>query len=149
MTGWAWIRIGAILAFLAVAFGAFGAHAAKERLESLGTSAAYQTAAQYQMYHALALLAVGIVALRSPSSALSVAGWSFLIGVILFSGSLYALALTANKAFGPITPFGGLAMLLGWAAFAWAASTVAVPNSTPAAHSTSFLREAEKAEHRP
>ena len=125
MSGWFWIRTGAILGFLAVAIGAFGAHGFKERLESLGTAANYQTAVQYHMYHALALLAVGLVAIVGrPSTPLSVAGWGFLIGAIVFSGSLYILALSGKKWLGAITPIGGVAMLIGWAAFALATSQI-------------------------
>lgn len=123
MTGWSWVRIGAVLGFLGVALGAFGAHGFKARLESLGTGATFQTAVHYHMYHALALIAVGLMSgpFRSGVS-WTVSGWSFLIGVLIFSGSLYVLALTGIKWLGAITPFGGLAMLVGWAALAVAAS---------------------------
>ncbi len=122
MSGWSWVRVGAILGFLAVAMGAFGAHSLKVRLEALGTANAFQTAAQYQMYHALALLAVGLLMVAGrPGSAASVAAWSFLGGTIVFSGSLYILALSGQTWWGRITPFGGVAMLAGWAALAVAA----------------------------
>jgi uncharacterized membrane protein YgdD (TMEM256/DUF423 family) len=131
MSGWFWIRTGAILGFLAVAIGAFGAHGFKVRLDSLGTAANYQTAVQYHMYHALALLAVGLVAIVArPSTPLSVAGWGFLVGAIVFSGSLYILALSGEKWLGRITPIGGLAMLIGWAAFALATYQISSPAST-------------------
>jgi uncharacterized membrane protein YgdD (TMEM256/DUF423 family) len=118
MNGWFWIRVGAILGFLGVAMGAFGAHGLKERLAETGQAANFQTAATYQMYHAIALLAVGSVALARGTStgSTTVAGWSFLIGVIIFSGSLYILSLTGLRWLGAITPIGGLAMLVGWAA---------------------------------
>jgi uncharacterized membrane protein YgdD (TMEM256/DUF423 family) len=102
----------------------------KERLEALGTAATYQTAVQYQMYHALGLLALGLlVHPYHRDTAVAVAGWSFLAGVILFSGSLYVLSVTGIKALGAVTPFGGVAMLVGWVAFAAAASHPLVPAS--------------------
>jgi uncharacterized membrane protein YgdD (TMEM256/DUF423 family) len=124
MNGWAWVRIGAVLGFLGVAIGAFGAHGLKARLESLGTSATFHTGVEYHFYHALALLALGIM--WGPFQARmtsNLAGWAFVIGVILFSGSLYVLAVTGFKTLGMITPFGGLAFLVGWAALVVAAST--------------------------
>jgi uncharacterized membrane protein YgdD (TMEM256/DUF423 family) len=122
MGGLAWFRIGAILGCLAVGVGAFGAHALKARLESTGLSATYQTGVQYHFYHALALLAVGLLAQSGRSgTAIQVAGWSFLVGIVLFSGSLYVLALTGITKLGAITPFGGLAMIVGWIALAVAA----------------------------
>jgi uncharacterized membrane protein YgdD (TMEM256/DUF423 family) len=120
MGGRVWLRVGAISGFLAVAMGAFGAHGLKERLEELGMSQNYETAARYQMYHALAMVAVGLVATSRQGRALAVAGWTFLIGTVLFSGSLYALALSGQKWLGAITPFGGVGFLLGWVAFALA-----------------------------
>jgi len=118
MSGAFWIRIGAISAGLAVAAGAFGAHALEGKLDSRAKEV-FETAARYQMFHALALLAVGLLALRGrPGRALDVAGWAFLIGAILFSGSLYALALTGIRWLGAITPLGGVGFLVGWAALA-------------------------------
>ncbi len=126
MTGWSWVRLGALLGFLAVALGAFGAHGLKAKLESLGTAANYQTAVQYHMFHALAILAVGLLAGGSPGNrGLAVAGWSFFVGVLVFSGSLYILAVTGIKWLGAITPIGGLAMLVGWVALAIAAEPAA------------------------
>ena len=110
-----WLALGAVYGFAAVALGAFGAHALKGRL-SPDFAAAYQTAVQYQFYHALALLAVGILAGRNASSTLNFSGAAFALGVLLFSGSLYALSLTGVRAFGAITPVGGALFLLGWAA---------------------------------
>ncbi len=124
MSGVFWLRAGSVLGFLGVALGAFGAHRLREKLTALGTSATYQTAVQYHMYHALALLALGLL---PAGRATTVAGWSFLAGVLLFSGSLYALALSGVKALGMITPFGGLAFLVGWAALAVAAGGMARP----------------------
>jgi uncharacterized membrane protein YgdD (TMEM256/DUF423 family) len=118
-----WIRIGAIWGFLAVAMGAFGAHGLKARLDGLGTAANYQTAAQYHMYHALALVAVGVLGFAGRAgAALSVAGWSFLAGSLIFSGSLYLLSVTGMKWLGRVTPIGGVLLLVGWAALAIAAS---------------------------
>lgn len=122
-----WLQLGAAWGFLAVAIGAFGAHGLKERLESLEQTANFQTAAHYQMYCAFALLAVGLLALHARSgTALAVAGWSFLLGSVLFSGSLYILATTGLKWLGAITPLGGVLMLVGWAALFVAAGQAAV-----------------------
>lgn len=112
-----WIGVGSVSGLVAVATGAFGAHGLADRL-SPKALAIWQTAAQYQMYHALALLAVGLV----PAAAASpVSGWAFSVGTVLFSGSLYALALTDIKVLGAITPLGGVGFMVGWAALAWAA----------------------------
>ena len=111
--------IGSLSAFVAVALGAFAAHGLKARLspEMLAT---FETGARYQMYHALALLAVGWACTRWPGAAVNASGWLFVAGTLLFSGSLYALALTGTRALGAITPFGGLAFLAGWLCLAWA-----------------------------
>ena len=131
MTGSSWVRVGAVLGFLAVSLGAFGAHGLKARLDALGTAANYQTAVQYHVYHALAILTVGVMAGRHPTSTASnVAGWSFLLGVFVFSGSLYVLSLTGMKWLGAITPIGGLAMLVGWAALAVAATNATGPGGS-------------------
>ena len=108
---------GAISGCVAVAAGAFGAHALKGRLtpEALQT---FEVGVRYQLVHALALVLVGLLATRAPTTALAVAGWGFLAGTVLFSGSLYGLSLTGIRAFGPITPIGGMAFLAGWAALA-------------------------------
>jgi uncharacterized membrane protein YgdD (TMEM256/DUF423 family) len=115
-----WIAAGAIVALLGVAAGAFGAHGLRDRIgpESL---AVFEVAVRYQMYHAFALVAVGILARGSDPrrrARLRVAGWCFLAGIVLFSGSLYTLALTGLKALGAVTPLGGAAFLLGWTAIA-------------------------------
>jgi uncharacterized membrane protein YgdD (TMEM256/DUF423 family) len=123
MTGNAWLRIGAVLGFLAVAIGAFGAHGLKEHLEKLHRAATFETAVQYHFYHALAVLALGLaVGPHRAGTAGQVAGWSFVAGVLLFSGSLYVLSLTDHKALGMIAPIGGVAFLVGWLAFAVSAS---------------------------
>lgn len=115
-----WITLGAVSGFIAVAMGAFGAHALKERL-SEQMLAVYETGARYQMFHALALIAVGLWAREAASTAAQFAGWAFAVGTVLFSGSLYALALSDVRALGAITPLGGLSFLAGWAAFAYGA----------------------------
>jgi uncharacterized membrane protein YgdD (TMEM256/DUF423 family) len=110
--------IGSALGFIGVALGAFGAHVLESRL-SAKMLAIFETGARYQMYHAFAVLIVA-AAIGHLGSArlLTVAGWSFTVGVLLFSGSLYALALTDIGRFGAVTPFGGLLFLLGWACLA-------------------------------
>ena len=111
--------IGALSAFVAVAAGAFGAHTLRGALTP-DLLDIFETAARYQMYHALALLAVGWVTSRGPSRGASVAGWLFVLGTVLFSGSLYALSLSGARWLGAITPLGGAAFLGGWLALAWA-----------------------------
>jgi uncharacterized membrane protein YgdD (TMEM256/DUF423 family) len=129
-----WLRVGAIWGFLAISMGAFGAHLLDERFRDLaektaGTTAErlkdnFHTAAQYHMYCALALLAVGVLAETGRgSTALEAAGWSLLLGSLVFSGSLYVLAVTGLKWLGAITPIGGVVMLIGWLALALAAGT--------------------------
>lgn len=115
-----WLVLGASNGLLSVAAGAFGAHALKGRL-SEEMLAVFETAARYQMYHALALLAVGWLASHAPSGRIHVAGWAFLCGVVLFCGSLYALSLSGVRAFGVVTPLGGIAFLIGWGVLAWSA----------------------------
>jgi uncharacterized membrane protein YgdD (TMEM256/DUF423 family) len=106
--------IGAVNGGLSVACGAFAAHGLSGRL-SAASLATFETAARYQMYHALALVAVAVLLTRDASSALERAGWSFLIGIVLFSGSLYALTFTGQTWLGAVTPVGGVAFLAGWA----------------------------------
>src|SRR5882762_2469024 len=110
-------RVGALSGFLAVLVGAFGAHTLRARL-SPELLQAFETGARYQMFHALALLYIGMVAEREPRSRLRAAGWLFVTGTLLFSGSLYALALSGMRFFGAITPLGGVCFLLGWLALA-------------------------------
>jgi len=110
------IIAGAINAAIAVAFGAFGAHALKEKL-SAHYLAIWETAVQYQMFHAVGLIAVGILmstSLLGPVSQLSWAGYLLLAGTIIFSGSLYVLSLTGIGILGAITPIGGVAFIAGW-----------------------------------
>lgn len=116
-----WFALGAVLAALAVAAGAFGAHGLESRLSAdhLNT---YQTAARYHMYHALALPAVGYAAQRWGGPFVTASGWLFVAGIVLFSGALYALALSGMKWLGAVAPLGGVCLLAGWACLAWAAS---------------------------
>lgn len=116
-----WTVLGAANGFLSVAAGAFGAHGLRRRLAE-NMLAHWETAARYQMYHALALLAVGALA-ATRGDAVNAAGWSFTAGIVVFSGSLYALALTGETRLGMVTPLGGVAMLVGWALLARAAGT--------------------------
>lgn len=112
--------VGAVSAFVAVAAGAFGAHSLKNSL-SQEMLVIFETAARYQMYHAFALIATAWALSRFPSQVVTTAGWLFVVGTILFSGSLYALSLTETRWLGAITPLGGLAFLAGWLCLAFAA----------------------------
>jgi uncharacterized membrane protein YgdD (TMEM256/DUF423 family) len=111
-----WI-LGSVSGLLGVAAGAFGAHALRERL-SADLLAVFETGARYQMYHALALLAVALAAARWPGGGWALSGWLFAAGTLVFSGSLYLLALTGARWLGAVTPLGGLCFLGGWAALA-------------------------------
>jgi uncharacterized membrane protein YgdD (TMEM256/DUF423 family) len=112
--------LGALLGLLGVAAGAFGAHALRDALtpELLDI---WKTAVLYHLVHAVALLAAASAANRWPSRASTAAGWLFFAGIIVFSGSLYALSLTGLRGLGAVTPIGGLAFLAGWACLAWSA----------------------------
>jgi len=114
-----WFLSAGIFGFLSVALGAFGAHSLKNVLDDYGKSI-YEKAVLYQMFHATALLAVGMIQHFDKETSFSMAGWGFLIGIILFSGSLYLLAITGIKWLGAITPIGGVAFLFGWFWLAWA-----------------------------
>ena len=115
------LTLAALLLCAAVGLGAFGAHALKARLAP-DMQAIWQTAVQYHAWHALALLALGLYTMLRPDApGASLAAWLFVAGIVLFSGSLYALALSGVRGLGAITPFGGVAFLAGWLAFAWAA----------------------------
>lgn len=111
--------IGSLLAMVAVVFGAFGAHALRGRL-SPADLAIFETGVRYQMYHALALFASAWAVSRWPSGASTAAGWLFVVGIVVFSGSLYVLVLTGQRWLGAVTPLGGVAMILGWGCLAWA-----------------------------
>jgi uncharacterized membrane protein YgdD (TMEM256/DUF423 family) len=107
------LALGALSGFISVAAGAFGAHALKQRLAA-DLLVVFETGARYHMYHALALVLVGALLGRGDSRVLAWSGWLFLAGTVLFSGSLYALALSGVRGLGAITPLGGLAFLGGW-----------------------------------
>ena len=112
--------LGALLAGLGVAAGAFGAHALKNRL-SAEMLVTFEVAVRYQMYHAFGLIAVAWAMTRWSSSLTTISGWCFFIGTILFSGSLYLLTLSGVRWLGAITPLGGVAFLIGWVCLALAA----------------------------
>ncbi|MGA8049137.1 MAG: DUF423 domain-containing protein [Burkholderiales bacterium] len=116
------LALGASFAALGVVLGAFGAHALKARL-SPEALAIYHTAVQYQIWHGLGLLAVGLVGFQIPQNAwLKAAGWLLAAGIFLFSGSLYLLAAAGIRWLGPVTPVGGAALILGWLALVLAVS---------------------------
>ena len=132
--------LGALSGFVGVGLGAFGTHALRNRLTP-ARLAQFETGVRYQLWHTLALFVVPIVgSVRSPNGGWSVyaqlevlhpftlpialADWLFAAGIVLFSGSLYALALSGNRRWGAVTPFGGACFLLGWLALAWAALTI-------------------------
>jgi uncharacterized membrane protein YgdD (TMEM256/DUF423 family) len=117
------LGIAALYGAAGVALGAFGAHGLRDQLAgtAIGT---WQTAVHYHLVHALALFGTGLwlrLAADAPAPPLSLAGWSFIVGVLLFSGSLYALALGGPRVLGPVTPLGGAAFIVGWLSLAWAA----------------------------
>ena len=120
------VRTGALLAGAAVILGAFGAHALKDRL-SPEELAVWETAVQYQAWHALGLVLHGLSLSRTTPGAHRPGeawpAWAFLFGIVLFSGSLYGLALGGPRWLGPITPLGGLAFIAGWGLFAWTTGT--------------------------
>ena len=114
------ITLASLSGMLAVMIGAFGAHSLRGKLDDYAMGV-FETAVQYHFYHALALLAVGVIALSQPhTTLLKSSGWLFLLGTLIFSGSLYVLALTGEKWLGAITPLGGLAFIAGWACLATA-----------------------------
>jgi uncharacterized membrane protein YgdD (TMEM256/DUF423 family) len=110
--------LGGISALLAVAAGAFGAHALRGRLPAEMLTV-FEVAVRYHMYHALALLAVGWASARWPGSGLVASGWLFVVGTVIFSGSLYLLSVTGQRWLGALTPLGGAALLAGWLTLAW------------------------------
>jgi uncharacterized membrane protein YgdD (TMEM256/DUF423 family) len=107
------LLIGSLAGFLGVALGAFGAHGLRARL-SPDMLAVFETGVRYHMYHALAIILVGLIAARLDGWLIRAAGWCFSAGIVLFSGSLYSLSISGITILGAITPFGGLAFLLGW-----------------------------------
>jgi len=110
--------LGSASGFLSVALGAFGAHALKEKLTP-DLLTVFETGVRYQFYHTFALLVVGWAIQKYPEPNFSIAGWCFVAGIFLFSGSLYALALSGMRWLGAVTPFGGLLFLAGWLWLAW------------------------------
>ncbi len=110
--------LGAASALMGVAAGAFGAHALRARL-SPEMLAVFETGVRYQMYHALGLIGVGLMAVRWPSSQIGWAGWLFVAGTAIFSGSLYALSITGARWWGAVTPVGGVCFIVGWALVVW------------------------------
>jgi len=130
-----WLLIAALLGALAVSCGAFGAHGLRAHFEKDGAItqdderglASWETAARYQMYHALALLAVGILASRGSGRLLNAAGLAMTAGTLIFSGCLYALVLTGQRVLGAIVPIGGSLLILGWILLAAAAWTAPSP----------------------
>ena len=115
-----WFALGALLAAAAVGVGAFGAHGLRARVDA-EMLAVFETGARYHMYHALALLAVGWASTRWPGGLVTAAGWLFIVGIVLFSGSLYTMTLTGARWLGAITPLGGLSFILGWVLLALSA----------------------------
>lgn len=114
------ITLASLSGMLAVMIGAFGAHGLRGKLDDYAMGV-FETAVQYHFYHALALLAVGVIALSQPhTTLLKSSGWLFVLGTLIFSGSLYVLAITGVKWLGAITPLGGLAFIAGWACLATA-----------------------------
>ncbi len=108
-----WTAFGSFFAALGVGLGAFGAHALKSRL-SPEDLAIFEVGVRYQMYHALALLALGFIASKIDSTLIKVSGWSFIFGIVIFSGSLYTLVFSGVRTWGAVTPIGGLAFILAW-----------------------------------
>jgi len=127
-----WVMIAAINGLLAVALGAFGAHVLKDRLEPAQLSS-FEVGIRYQMYHALALLAIAWVMTVRPSRSARAAAVFMLIGIILFSGSIYGLTLASWRWLGPVTPIGGMSLMIGWLLLAWAGGTsrAAGPSKDP------------------
>lgn len=114
------VILGALLGGLSVAAGAFGAHALRAQLAPRMLEV-FETAVRYQMYHALALFAAAWMVQQTQAQSAQVAGWAFVVGTVLFSGSLYAMVLTGTRGLGAITPIGGVVLIVGWGALALSA----------------------------
>jgi uncharacterized membrane protein YgdD (TMEM256/DUF423 family) len=112
-TARAFLFTAAVAGFFAVALGAFGAHALRDHLDAYRMGV-FHTGVQYHCWHALALALAGVLLCLRPARAFTAAGWAFAMGIVIFSGSLYLLALTGTKWWGAVTPFGGVAFLVGW-----------------------------------
>ncbi len=152
MSARAWWIVGCAVGFLAVALGAMGAHGMEKVATPEALARWWEPGVRYAALHAFALLAVAWVASRSPSRAAQVAGWSFVAGVVLFSGSLWVMTPTGLRKLGMITPFGGMAFLAGWIALAIAgARALAAPPTPPtsAAPTTDAARDRGDVEARP
>ncbi len=108
------LMVAAVLGGLSVGIGAFGAHALRATLEASGRTETFETAVKYQFYHTLALLAIGVLMYYIPDKRLGYAALSMLIGVVIFSGSLYILCFTGVRWWGAVTPLGGVALIVGW-----------------------------------
>lgn len=121
-----WIRLGSIAGFFGVAAGAFGAHALQGRVDDHLVEV-FATGSRYALVHGVALVGVGALCLRRPVAALRVSAIAFAAGVLLFSGSLWTMALTGQRWLGAVTPVGGLCLLVGWASLAIAAGRLAGP----------------------
>jgi uncharacterized membrane protein YgdD (TMEM256/DUF423 family) len=117
------LAVGSLYGLLGVALGAFGAHGLRDRLDPSQLSS-WQTAVQYQLIHAIALLVVGVWLLQPGPASLRYAGAFFVAGVVLFSGSIYVLILTATAWLGPVTPLGGLCLMVGWVTMIYAGISV-------------------------
>lgn len=113
------ILAGAVSGLLGVSLGAFGAHALKDFLAASQRADTFETAVKYMFYHGLALILTGILQKEFPVPAITNAGWAFLVGILIFSGSLFLLCATGIKVLGAITPIGGVAMIVGWALLFW------------------------------
>ena len=118
MNGKTWLAAGAIFGALGVTLGAFAAHGLDDYLTESGQAANFETAVRYQMYHAMAIVLVGVLAERRSQRWLTIAGWCFFLGVVGFSGVLYALVFTQVRTLGAIVPIGGTLLIIGWAALA-------------------------------
>ena len=118
LTDMGWFAVGALAAGIGVALGAFGAHGLKTRVEPALLDV-FETGVRYHLIHALALLVLGLAHARNPAPLLQAASWLLLLGIIVFSGSLYLLSATDIRWLGAITPIGGLAFLIGWAILIW------------------------------